>query len=208
MMIRTLTCGLPCQCISRCFLTPSIFPTYYFNDSDFKNDTIAPLTRLWSSPLNSNMFRSPKILRGDCVWWLESALLSLVNTNLFAAGPEIKTVGLPKRLSFDIGPYFLILCSGHFSAVLARMALRRPRLWPIKGIPSKPGGSLFDDLLPFLRRKKMGMRNREIARKIFMIYVWLLVFWSGGGKWESKIGFWERESMRKRWVWETVRLNK
>lgn len=183
MMIRTLTCCLP----------SSIFSTYCFNDSGFKNDTSAPLTRLWSSPLNSNMFHSPKILREDCVWRLETVLLSLVNTNLFAACPERKTVGLPKRLSFDIGSYFVILCSSHFSAVLARMALRRPRLWPIKGIPSEPGGNLFDDLLPFVRRKKMGMRNREMARKIFMIYVWHLVFWSGGGKWESKIGFWERE---------------
>lgn len=59
----------------------------------------------------------------------------------------------------------MILCSSHFSAVLARLALRRPRLWPIKGIPSEPGGNLFDDLLPFVRRKKMGMRNREMGQE-------------------------------------------
>ena len=103
-----------------------------------------------------------------------------MNTNLFAACPEIKTVGLPKRLSFDIGPYFVILCWSHFSAVLARLAPRRLRLWPIKGIPSEPGGSLFDDLLPFVRRKKMGM-SRDVASfghcppkfffKILYIYV-------------------------------------
>lgn len=159
--VRTLTCCLPCQCISRCFLTPSIFPTYCFNDSGLKNDTIAPLTRLWSSGLSSNIFCSPKILREDWFCWLES-LSVLVNTNLFAACPEIKTFGLPKRLSFDIGPYFVILCWSHFSAVLARLAPRRLRLWPIKGIPSEPGGSLFDDLLPFVRRKKMGM-SRDVA---------------------------------------------
>lgn len=83
----------------------------------------------------------------------------------------MNTVCLPKRISFDIGPYFLILASSHFSAVLARMARRRPMLWPIKGIPSDPGGNLFDDLLPHDRRRKMGVRKRKIARKIFMFWV-------------------------------------
>jgi hypothetical protein len=44
------------------------------------------------------------------------------------------------------------------------------------GIPSEPGGSLFNDLLPFVKRRKIGMRNRKIARKILMIYVWLWFF--------------------------------
>lgn len=42
-------------------------------------------------------------------------------------------------------------------------------LWPIKGIPSDPGGSLFDDLLPHERRRKMGVRKRKIARIIFIV---------------------------------------
>lgn len=83
----------------------------------------------------------------------------------------MKTVGFPKRLSFETEPYFLILCSSHFSAVLARMALRRPRLWPIMGSPSEPGGSLYDDFFLLVRRRKMGMRKRKtvMRRRISMI---------------------------------------
>lgn len=58
----------------------------------------------------------------------------------------MKTVGLPKRLSFEIGPYFLALPEIHFSAVLALMAQRKLRLWPTTGMPNDPGGILFDDL--------------------------------------------------------------
>lgn len=58
----------------------------------------------------------------------------------------MKTVGFPKRLSLETGPYFLSLSSDHASAILARIALRRPRLWPTKGSPSDPGGSSSDDL--------------------------------------------------------------
>jgi hypothetical protein len=61
------------------------------------------------------------------------------------------------------------------------MARRRPRLWPKRGIPSDPGGTLFDDLLPLARRRKMGMRKRKIAKKIFIIFVWLWCIEVKGG---------------------------
>lgn len=79
----------------------------------------------------------------------------------------MNTVGLPKRLNFDMGPYFLILCSSHFSAVFDLMAPRRPRLWPIMGMPSEPGGSLFDDLL-LVRRRKAGRRKRKKMNNALM----------------------------------------
>jgi len=53
------------------------------------------------------------------------------------------------------------------------MARRRSRLWPKTGIPNDPGGTFFDDLLSLVRRRKMGMRKRKIARKISIIFVWL-----------------------------------
>jgi hypothetical protein len=61
------------------------------------------------------------------------------------------------------------------------------------GIPSEPGGSLFNDLLPFERRRKIGMRNRKIARKILLICVWLWFFEVVEERWESKIDFRERQ---------------
>lgn len=81
----------------------------------------------------------------------------------------MKTVGLPKRLTFDMGPYFIILSSSHFSAVLALIARRRIRLWPIIGSPSEPGGNLFDDLL--LRRKKMEIEKTKMVNEIFIFGV-------------------------------------
>ena len=81
----------------------------------------------------------------------------------------MKTVGLPNRLSFDIGPYFIILSSSHFSAVLARIARRRPRLWPMIGIPSEPGATLFDDSVLLISRSRTGIRKRKRASRIFMI---------------------------------------
>jgi hypothetical protein len=57
--------------------------------------------------------------------------------------------------------------------VLACIARRKARLWPKKGIPSEPGGTLFDDLLPLVRSRKMGMRKRKVARKIVIVFVWL-----------------------------------
>ncbi|GMP65379.1 hypothetical protein CsSME_00026199 [Camellia sinensis var. sinensis] len=90
--------------------------------------------------------------------------------HLFAACPEMKTVGLPNRLSFEIGPYFLTLSSSHCLAVLAFITWRRVRLWPMMGSPRDPGGSFCDDLVFFTRRKKMGMRNsRRRVRKGFMV---------------------------------------
>lgn len=90
-------------------------------------------------------------------------------------------MGFPKRLSFEIGPYFLALSSSHFSAVLAFIALRRPRLWPIMGNPNDPGGILCDDLFPLLlRRRKMGRRKMERIKKIF-ICVCLTVCKEGEG---------------------------
>jgi len=107
-------------------------------------------------------------------------LLSLVNTNLFASFPYMKTVGLPKRVSIDIEPYFCILSRSHFSAVLVLIALRSCRLWPIMGIPSEPGGSFLDDFLPLIRRK-MGKRTIKMVKSGFIWAVWGYVFGRSGG---------------------------
>jgi hypothetical protein len=64
------------------------------------------------------------------------------------------------------------------------------------GIPSEPGGSPFNDL-PFLRRRKMGMRNKKIARKIFMICVWLWFFEVVGEGGNGKISFRGRQVEQK-----------
>lgn len=90
----------------------------------------------------------------------------------------MKTVGLPKRLSFETGPYFSILCCSHFSAVLARMARRRPRLWPIMGSPNEPGGTLFGDLFLLAKRSKMGMRRRKTVKKRVFMICEMLCLWS------------------------------
>ena len=81
----------------------------------------------------------------------------------------MKAVGLPKSHSFEIGPYFVILCCSHLSAVLERKARRRSMLWPTMGIPSEPGGCLFDDLLPLVKRRKIGMSNSKIVNSASMI---------------------------------------
>ncbi|POO00377.1 hypothetical protein TorRG33x02_037900 [Trema orientale] len=98
-------------------------------------------------------------------------LSSPANMNLLAAGPWRKTVGLPKRVSFEIGPYLLILSSSHFSAVLALIALRKLRLWPIIGIPSEPGGSFFVDLLLLIKRRNMGIRSMREVNRLLMVCV-------------------------------------
>ena len=41
-------------------------------------------------------------------------------------------------------------------------------LWPTKGIPSEPGGCLFD-VLPLVKRRKMGMSNSKIVNSASMI---------------------------------------
>lgn len=81
----------------------------------------------------------------------------------------MKTVGLSKRLILDIGPYFFALSSSHLSAVLALIAQRRLRLWPTRGIPSDPGGSLLDHLFLLLRRKAIGRTIKTRERKKFMV---------------------------------------
>jgi hypothetical protein len=56
------------------------------------------------------------------------------------------------------------------------MARRKPRLWPKRGIPSDPGGTLFDDLLPLVRRRKMGTRKRKIANIDCYYYYYYFFF--------------------------------
>lgn len=108
--------------------------------------------------MSSNMFRLPIILHMLCGCWRASESV-LEKMNLFAAGPVRKTVGLPKRVSLDMGPNFLILLLIHCSPVFVRMAQRRPRLWPMIGIPRDPGGSLFDGFLVLVRRWMVMRRN-------------------------------------------------
>ena len=42
-------------------------------------------------------------------------------------------------------------------------------LWPTMGIPSEPGGCLFEDLLPLVKRRKIGMSNSKIVNSASMI---------------------------------------
>lgn len=86
----------------------------------------------------------------------------------------MNTVGFPKRDNFDMGPYFIILCCNHCSAVLALIARRRLRLWPIMGIPSEPGGSLFDDLL-LVRRRKIGRTKKKMVNRILFMVIILCI---------------------------------
>lgn len=109
--------------------------------SGFKNDIIAPRTRLWSSPLSSNKLFWPRRRRIEVGCWLESTFSLEVYMSLLAAGPWTRTLRLPNTFSFEIGPYLLILCRSQSSPLLALMAWRSWRLWPIIGIPKEPGGS-------------------------------------------------------------------
>lgn len=74
------------------------------------------------------------------------------------------TVGLPKKVSFEIGPYFLTLSWTHFSPVFVLMAQSMPKLWPIVRIPSDPGGNFLDDPLLLLGHQEEVKQN-EIATK-------------------------------------------
>lgn len=71
-----------------------------------------------------------------------------------------------------MGPYFWTLFWSHCSAVLARMARRRLKLWPIMGIPSDPGGVRLDDddlgVLVLVMRMSGMMRRRIRRRKVVM----------------------------------------
>jgi hypothetical protein len=93
--------------------------------------------------------------------------LGLKKTNLLAAGPVTSTVGVPNSDSFDTGPYRLTRDLIHRSAVLLRMARRRPRLWPITGRPREPGGRRarrgFLDLLT--RWRMTGIAMATSARR-------------------------------------------
>ncbi|GJN32485.1 hypothetical protein PR202_gb20999 [Eleusine coracana subsp. coracana] len=82
--------------------------------------------RLWSAPPSSRRLRSPRMRRTDRGCRIASALLK--KTNLFAAGPVTSTVGVPNNESFDTGPYRSTRSWIHRSAVLLRMARRKPRL--------------------------------------------------------------------------------
>ncbi|KAI6687489.1 hypothetical protein NL676_024317 [Syzygium grande] len=83
----------------------------------------------------------------------------------------MNTVGLPKRVSFEIGPYFPTLSWSHFSPVFVLMARSRSMLWPTMGIPNDPGGSFLDDplLLLQLNRKRTGRRKRRRVIKTFIV---------------------------------------
>lgn len=91
----------------------------------------------------------------------------------------MKTVGFPNRVSFETGPYFAILLSSHSSAVLVRMARRRPRLSPIKGIPSDPGGSFLEDFLLLTRKRKMVMSRKKMTIMTFVGFRVRKMVWSG-----------------------------
>lgn len=108
----------------------------------------------------------------------------LVKMNLLAAGPYMNTVGLPNRFSFDMGPYLLTLSWIHCSAVFARIARRRSKLWPIMGIPIEPGGTVVVDeeyvvFLVLLRKIRIGMRKTRAAKRILSIVIMLgLLVWN------------------------------
>ena len=162
-----MTVWWPFQFMSRCCLTtPSIFPTYFFKDSGFKNIPIAPLTLLWSSPLNSVKLLSPNILLIGWGCWFARITPSLVNMNLFAAAPLRRTVGVPKRLSLDTAPYFWILLWSHFSPVFFLRACKKLKLWPMMGMPREPGGSFWDTPLLSLRKSMMKIGRRKINRRL------------------------------------------
>jgi len=85
------------------------------------------------------MFRRPRISGRHRGCFGASA--SRPNTSLFAAGPVTNTVDAPNSDSLDTGPYRPTQSRSHRSPVLLRIARSRPRLCPITGRPSDPGGS-------------------------------------------------------------------
>lgn len=141
------------------------FPTYCFTDSGFKNNVRAFLANaLVIVATQLQYIRSPKIV------WMDSSFdwkgaPPVVNTNLFAACAWMKTVGLPKRLIFETGPYFAILCWSHVSAVLARIARRRARLWLIKGIQMSPEEPFLLFFFPCCKERQDGNEEEENCEK-------------------------------------------
>lgn len=142
---------LPCQCISKCFLTSSsILPTYCFNTSGWRNDTRTPhaCAHVHSIPGYSSHRKSFLPIM-DVDW--QVCYHHKYRWTYLQPVHEGTLLGSQRSSFFKWGRIFLFYPEAIYLLCFMRMARRKLRLWPMMGNPKETGGSLFELFL--IRRR-------------------------------------------------------